>query len=125
MRKGAPLTRIFFSQSILDSLIDEGRIRLEGNVLILLSGENPSFELEPGYRITRTADDGPDLHGLVGQIKYEKDLRKEQAETYLDSLIYRDTAYTAEPGFIGEKKELIDRLSDTELLARFLLDSLL
>jgi hypothetical protein len=30
-----------------------------------------------------------------------------------------------EPGFIGEKKELIDRLSDTELLARFLLDSLL
>ena len=28
-------------------------------------------------------------------------------------------------GFIGEKKELIERLSDTELLARFLLDTLL
>ncbi len=47
------------------------------------------------------------------------------AEAYLDSVIYGDTAYEVEPGFIGEKKELIDRLSDTELLARFLLDTLL
>jgi hypothetical protein len=46
------------------------------------------------------------------------------AEVYLNSIIYGETAY-AEPGFIGEKKELIDRLSDTELLARFLLDTLL
>jgi len=125
MQEGAPLAKIFFSQSILDSLIDEGRIRLEGNTLTLLSGDNPSFDLEPGYRINRTADNGPDPHGLVGQIRYEKDLRGDRAEIYLDSVIYRDTAYAADPGFIGEKKELIDRLTDTELLARFLLDSLL
>ncbi|OGW37581.1 MAG: hypothetical protein A2010_11175 [Nitrospirae bacterium GWD2_57_9] len=119
------MQKIFFSQSILDSLINEGRITLEGNVLTLLSSDRPSFELEPGYRIGRTADNGPDPNGLVGQIRYERDLRAEKAEIFLDSLIYRDTAYVAEPGFIGEKKELIDSLSDTDLLARFLLDSLL
>ncbi len=119
------MSTIFFSQSILDSLIQEGRIKLDGNVLTLLTGENPSFELEPGYRILKTADNAPDSNGLVGQIKYEKDLRQAKAEIYLDSLIYGDTAYSIEPGFIGEKKELLDRLSDTELLTRFLLDNLI
>jgi hypothetical protein len=119
------MNKIFFSQSILDSLITEGKIRLEKNMLTLLSKDTPTFELEPGYRITRTADNSPDPHGLTGQIKYEKELKAENAELYLDSLLYKNTAYVVEPGFIGEKKELLDRLSDTELLARFLLDSLL
>lgn len=119
------MQKIFFSHSILDDLTNEGRIRLDGNVLTLLTPDRPSFELEPGYRINRTADGGPDPHGLVGTIRYERDLKAMNAECYLDSVIYQETAYVADPGFIGEKKELIDSLSDTELLARFLLDSLL
>jgi hypothetical protein len=47
------------------------------------------------------------------------------AEIYLDSVLYGDVAYEVEPGFIGEKKELLDRLSDTDLLARFLLENLI
>jgi hypothetical protein len=119
------MNKIFFSQQILDGLISEGRMTLDGNVLTLLVPGRPSFELEPAYRITGTADNGPDPNGLVGQIKYEKDLHAAKAEIYLDSILFRETAYRADPGFIGEKKELLDRLSDTELLARFLLDSLL
>jgi hypothetical protein len=119
------VNKVFFSQQILDGLIGEGRITLDGNVLTLLVPDRPSFELEPAYRITGTADSGPDPNGLVGQIKYEKDLVAAGAEIYLDSILYGETAYRADPGFIGEKKELLDRLSDTELLARFLLDSLL
>jgi len=117
--------KIFFSQRILDSLIEEGKIKLDRNILTLLLSDNPSFELEPGYRFVKTSDGGPDPHGLVGQIKYEKDIKALSAEIYMDSIIYRDIAYEVESGFIGEKKELIDRLSDTELLARFLLDTLL
>jgi hypothetical protein len=119
------MNRIFFSQRILDSLIDEGRITLENNVLTLLSGEQPCFELEPACRFIRTADTTPDPHGLVGQIKYDREIRAMQAEVYLHSLIYRDIAYEVEPGFIGEQKELLDRLSDTDILARFLLENLL
>ncbi len=117
--------KIFFSQRILDSLIDEGKIRLDKNVLTLLISDNPSFELEPGFRFLKTSDGSPDPHGLVGQIKHEQDVKAMQAEIYMDSIIYRDVAYEVEPGFIGEKKELIERLSDTELLARFLLDTLI
>lgn len=118
------MNKIFFSQGILDALISEGRITLEDNILTLLTADKPSFELEPGYRFLRTADNGPDPHNLVTEIRYEKDLKADNAEIYLDSVIYRDTAYTVEPGFIGEKKELLDRLSDTDLLARFLLENL-
>ncbi len=119
------MSKIFFSQRILDSLIDEGKITLDHNVLTLLISDKPSFELEPGYRFIKTADGGPDPHGFVGQIKHEKDIKALNAEIYLDSIIYRDVAYQVEPGFVGEKKELIDRLSDMELLTRFLLDTLI
>jgi len=119
------MNKIFFSQRILDSLIEEGRIKLEKNMLTLLSGEQPTFELEPAYRFTRTADGSADPHRLVGQIKYEKEIKAMHAEAYLNSLLYRDIAYEVEQGFIGEKTDLLDKLSDTDLLARFLLGNLL
>lgn len=117
--------KLFFSQTILDELITQGKIKLDKNILTLLSAGNPSFVLEPAYRIVKTADNGPDPHGLTGQIRYEKELKAATAEIYLDSLIYQNTAYQVEPGFIGEKEDFLDRLSDTELLAKFLLDNLI
>lgn len=119
------MKRIFFSQSMLDTMVEAGQIRLEGAVLTLLSGDNRSFELKPAFRIVRTADNTPDPYDLSGQIKSASELRELGAETYLDSVIYRDAAYQAEPGYIGEQQELADRLSDTELLSKFLLDNLL
>ncbi len=118
------MKKLFFSQRILDSLIDEGKLKLEKNILTLLSGDRPSFELEPAYRIVRTADGSRDPNQLVGLIRSEREIRTMGAEAYLNSVIYRDVAYVAEPGFIGEKQELINRLSDTDLLARFLLENL-
>ncbi len=119
------MNKIFFSQRILDALIDEGKIKLDGNLITILGGDEPSFELEPAFRFVRTADGGPDPHKLVGRIEYERDVKTANAEIYLDSVIYKEAAYVVEPGFIGEKKELLDRLSDTDLLARFLLENLL
>jgi hypothetical protein len=118
------MNKLFFSNRILDSLVEEGRITLENNILTLLDREKPSFELEPAYRFLKTADNGPDPYNLVGRIKYEKEIKAMHAELYLNSVLYRETAYEVEPGFIGEKKELLDRLSDTDLLARFLLENL-
>lgn len=116
--------RLFFSQHILDALIDEGKIRLEDNIITLLTPDKPSFELETAYRFVKTADGRPDPHELLGQIRTASELKDLHAEVYLNSIIYHDTAYEVEPGYIGEKKELIDRLSDNELLTRFLLENL-
>jgi hypothetical protein len=119
------MTKMFFSQRILDGLIDEGKIKLDKNILTLLSGHRPSFELKAGYRILSTADNSQDPHCLVGQIRYAREVKTMGAEVFLDSLIYQDVAYELESGFIGEEKELIDRLSDADLLAQFLLENLL
>ncbi len=119
------MKKLFFSQRILDALAEEGKLILENNVLTLLAKDRPSFTLEPAYRILRTADGGPDPHGLLGVIMSEHVLREMHAEIYLDSVIYRDTAYQAEQGFIGEEKELMEKLADTELLTRYLLENLL
>lgn len=116
--------KLFFSQHVLDSLVDEGKIKVEKNILTLLSGDRPSFELEPAYRIVRTADGSQDPNHLVGLIRSERDIQAMGAEGYLNSVIFRDVAYEAEPGFIGEQQELMDKLSDTDLLTRFLLENL-
>jgi len=117
--------KMFFSQHILVALSDEGKIKLDGNIVTILSGDKPSFALEPAFRFIRTADGSPDPHKLIGRIEYEKNIKAMKAEIYLDSVIYQDTAYEVESGFIGEKKELMDRLSDTDLLSRFLLENLI
>ncbi len=119
------MNRLFFPQPVLDSLSDEGKIKLEKNILTLLSKDRPSFELEPAYRIVRTADGSRDPNGITGLVWSERDLKDMGAEGYLHSVIYRNVAYEAEPGFIGEKQDLMDQLSDTDLLARFLLENLM
>lgn len=119
------MKKIFFPHRILDTLADEGKLTINQNIMTVHVKDRPSFELEPACRILRTSDGGPDSHDIVGTVKTEKMLREMGAEVYLDSVLYRDVAYQAEPGFIGEEKELMDKLADTELLARYLLENLL
>ncbi len=113
--------KLFFSQHVLDSLVDEGKIKGEKKLLSLLNGERPSFEPEPAYRIVRSADDP---NHLVGLIRSERDIPAMVAEECLNSVIFRDVAYEAEPGFIDGRQELMDELFETDLLTRFLLENL-
>jgi hypothetical protein len=96
--------RSFFSQSMLDSMIDAGKIKVDKGVLTMLAGDTPTFTLLPAYRIVKTIDDGPDPSGLVGQIRSEAELKERGAEIYMDSVIYKDIAYQADTGFIAEKR---------------------
>ena len=97
------MKRIFFSQSMLDSMVDAGKIKVDKGVLTMLTGDNPTFELKQAYRLVRTIDDAVDPNGLVGQIRSEAELKELGAEIYMDSVIYRDIAYQADPGYIAEK----------------------
>lgn len=119
------MKKIFFSQNFLDKLVQEGKIGLDGSLLTLMTPDRPSFALEPAVRVLKTSGSAPDPHRLVGRILYERDVKAMGAEVYLHSLLYRDTAYEAEPGFIGEQQGLLNRLNETDILARFLLDNLI
>lgn len=98
------MKRLFFSQSMLDSMIEAGKIKVDKGVLTMLAGDNPTFALLSAYRIVKTIDDGPDPSGLVGHIRSEAELKEQGAEIYMDSIIYKDIAYQADTGYIAEKR---------------------
>jgi hypothetical protein len=97
------MKRIFFSQGMLDSMVDAGKIKVDKSVLTMFTGDNPTFELTQAYRFVKTIDDATDPNGLVGQIRSEAELKELGTEIYMDSIIYRDIAYQADPGYIAEK----------------------
>ena len=97
------MKRMFFSQSMLDSMVDAGKIKVEQNILTMLAGDNPTFRLLPAYRFVKTIENAPDPARLVGHFRTEQDLKEMQAEVYMDSVIYKDIAYQADPGFIAEQ----------------------
>ena len=135
------MKRLFFSQSMLDSMVDAGKIRVEQNTLTMLAGDNPTFRLFPAYRFVKIVNNAPDQAGLVGHFKTEKDLKEMQAEVYMDSVIYRDVAYQADPGYIAEQfvaekateevaeeidpEQLEEIPSEPDQLSKFILDNLL
>jgi hypothetical protein len=88
---------------MLDSMVDAGKIKVDKSVLTMLTGDNPTFELKQAYRFVKTIDNATDPNGLVGLIKSEAELKELGAEIYMDSIIYRDIAYQADPGYIAEK----------------------
>ena len=47
------MEKLFFSHCILDSLVEEGKIKLENTILTLLVGKHPSFEFEPACRFRK------------------------------------------------------------------------
>ena len=88
---------------MLDSMVDAGKIKVDKGVLTMLTGDDPTFDLKQAYRLVKTIDDADDPNGLVGQIRSEAELKELGAEIYMDSVIYRDIAYQADPGYIAEK----------------------
>ena len=98
------MKRLFFSQGMLDSMVEAGKIRVDKGILTMLAGDNPTFVLLPAYRIVRTIDNSADPNGLVGQIRSAAEFKELGAETYMDSVIYKDVAYQADTGFIAEKQ---------------------
>lgn len=134
------MKRLFFSQSMLDSMVEAGKIRVEKDLLTMLAGDQPVFRLIPAYRFVKTLDNSPDSAGFAGQIRSERELRELGAEVYMDSVIYRETAYQADPGFIAEKdvpaeqpaeqtpqpaQPPADASQDANDLSKFILDNLL
>lgn len=84
-------------------MVDAGKIKVDKSTLTMLTGDNPTFELKQAYRFVKTIDNAIDPNGLVGLIKSEAELKELGAEIYMDSVIFRDIAYQADPGYIAEK----------------------
>jgi len=98
------MKRPIFSQSVLDSMVEAGKITMDGGVLTMPACGNPAFTLRQAFRIVRTIDNYADPNGLAGQIRSDAKLRELGAETHRDAVIHTDIAYQAGTDFLVEKR---------------------
>ncbi len=95
------MARLFIAQSRIDIWNTENRIAIDGDKMTLVD-DGRSFRIVPAVHFVKVSGGDADPNDLVGKVRYERDLAGMGAELYMNSVIYRDTAYDVECGFLGE-----------------------
>lgn len=92
--------RLFLSQQLLDHWMSEGRVDVEGEVMIT-QPEGRRFALTTAVLFKAEVSGSADRHDLVGRVKDLEQLAALGAEHYADSVILGDNAYQVVEGFAG------------------------
>src|ERR671922_1080950 len=95
---------LFVPQPTLDKWAERGRVELKEQTLTLVR-EKKSFKLTSAVRFLKL-EAGEDTAGLLNKVKTTDALKKMGAEQYLDSVIFGDSAYKVQPGFLAEANAL-------------------
>ena len=95
------MARLFISQERLDSWSAEDRVSVQGDVMTL-ANDNRSFRLKPAVRFMKVSGAGADPNGLLGKVKTIEALSAQGGEHYMDSVIFGETAYDVQQGFLGD-----------------------
>lgn len=92
--------RLFVPQQMLDHWLSEGRVEVEGEVMITRP-EEQRFGLTTALLFKSEVSGSPDAHDLVGKVKDLEQIAAIGAEHYADSVILGDNAYQVVEGFAG------------------------
>lgn len=95
------MARLFISQERLDIWTSEGKVHVDGDIMTLIQA-GQSFRISSAVRFLEVAGDEEDPHGLLGTVRDEETLAVMGADHMASSVIYVDTAYDVQNGFIGE-----------------------
>ncbi len=95
------MKKIFIAQSVLDSMFEQEKAHLEQDKLMIHSKQNQIFKLTPAFKFLYVSDGSADPHQFVGKIFTKQELDKIDVDLYMDSAIYKDTAYQVDPGYVG------------------------
>jgi len=124
--------KVFFTQVMIDSLAQNNKLSINGDVITILTKKNARFTIVPAYRFIKVESGEDSLH-LLGRVKTEKEMKELNIEVMSNSAICGDTVYTIEPGFIGipvldekkDEKESVktekDKKDSLQMLAEFIL----
>lgn len=100
--------KLFISQAAIDAWVSSDRVDLQGEVLTFRGGVG-ALRLRAASFFRKVAGDGDDRRNLIGRVKDEDALAALGAEAYMTSVLFDDTAYDVEPGFLatplGELKD--------------------
>jgi hypothetical protein len=105
-RSEIDVTRLFVSQAQLDKWTGDGKVRIEGDVM-LLPALGRRFRLETAVHVTRLVE-GEDRLELIGRVKTSGQLATLGAEHYGTSVIIGEVAYECMEGFVGIPSESAD-----------------
>jgi hypothetical protein len=95
------MARLYISQNRIDAWSAENRIDVKGDRMTLVEHKR-SFTLHPAVRFLKVSGGGEDPHDLVNKVKAIDELATMGADLMADSVIYGETAYDVENGFVGE-----------------------
>ncbi|ACY19261.1 conserved hypothetical protein [Haliangium ochraceum DSM 14365] len=95
------MARLYISQSRMDAWSAEDRIDVKGDTMTLTELKR-SFTIEPAVRFLKVSGDEDDPHELLGKVKAVGELEDMGADHLADSVLFEETAYDVENGFIGK-----------------------
>lgn len=95
------MARLYISQGRLDTWSSENKVDIVSDVMTLVELDQ-SFTICPAVRFLEVAGGEEDPHELIGKVKDEKELAAMGADHLASSVIYGDTAYDVENGFVGD-----------------------
>lgn len=95
------MARLYISQKRMDTWSAENRVEITGEVMTLVE-LGRSFAIQPAVRFLSVTGADEDPHDLVGRVKDEHELASMGADHMASSVIYGETAYEVENGFIGD-----------------------
>jgi hypothetical protein len=129
--------RVFFPQTALDQWLGEGKVDLSGDELTI-KPDARRYRILEAARVLLECTGVPDANELVGKVKTRLFLSELGAEILETSMVLGDNAYDIVPGFVGAPIGTFSEhmmaavsasassppVSDEDLLAKFLLESL-
>ncbi|HEY4716991.1 MAG TPA: pentapeptide repeat-containing protein [bacterium] len=126
--------KVFFTQSLIDSLVQNNKMTITGDVITILTKKNASFNIVPALRFVKI-EAGDDSLDVLGKVKTEKEVKELKVEIMRNSAVYGDTVYIVEPGYIGipiftetaleqEAKPEQDKKASMQMLAEFILKNI-
>lgn len=94
---------MFISQATLESWLDSGSVSMDSQV-VTLTRLGRAYQLESAVRVlTVLSAEGEEAlaDSLVGKILEERKILELGGEMMGESMLFGDTAFEVEPGFIG------------------------
>lgn len=95
------MARLFISTDRLEAWTAEGRAAIDGETMTLVELSR-SFKIKTAVRFLSVQGADSDPHDLLGLVKDADQLAAMGADHMADSVIYVDTAYAVQNGFLGE-----------------------
>jgi len=93
------MPRLFVSQSRLDQWVEQQRVVLQSNQMTLDDGR--TFRLQEAVCFVEVVGGDADPHDLLGRVKSRRQLEKLGAEYYPGSVIFGETGYEIQDGFLA------------------------